>query len=128
MANEPRVSIVVPFFNCAYVGQAIESALSQTHPNVEVIVVNDGSCRHTEQLTPYRDRIRIIDKANGGTATALNAGLRAASGAYWTWLSSDDLYHPEKVARQLAFICAFHGGSTSTGAYGKAVPSTAAPS
>jgi Glycosyltransferases involved in cell wall biogenesis len=95
-------TIVIPFYNDPYVAEAVESALAQTHPSVEVIVVDDGSTSCAELLAPYLDRIHYIGKANGGTASALNAGFRLASGRYVAWLSSDDRFRPEKIARQMA--------------------------
>jgi glycosyltransferase involved in cell wall biosynthesis len=99
-----RVTIIIPFYNCAYVDQAIKSALNQTYENLEIIVVNDGSDRYEDKLKPYLDRIRYIKKGNGGTATALNLGIRNATGKYITWLSSDDLYERDKVTKQVAFM------------------------
>ena len=61
----PKVSIVIPFYNCQYVNRAIESALAQTYPNFETIVVNDGSTKHTSLIKPYLHNIRLISKANG---------------------------------------------------------------
>ncbi|MGF2617900.1 glycosyltransferase [Rossellomorea vietnamensis] len=99
-----KVSIIIPFYNCPYVDQAVKSALNQTYPNIEVIVVNDGSTKHKEKLAPFLDKIKYIEKANGGTATALNAGIDAATGNYFSWLSSDDQFLPDKTAEQLAFM------------------------
>lgn len=104
MSNCPLVSIIIPFYNCAYVQHAIESALDQSYPNVEVIVVNDGSTRHTEKISPYFDRIIYLAKPNGGTGSALNAGIAHASGQYFTWLSSDDRYDRDKVAKQVDYM------------------------
>ena len=95
-------TIVIPFHNDRYVAEAVESALRQTHPSIEVIVVDDGSTEHAELLRPYLDRIHYIGKANGGTPSALNTGFRLASGRYVAWLSSDDRFRPEKIARQMA--------------------------
>ncbi|MEK5061584.1 MULTISPECIES: glycosyltransferase [unclassified Paenibacillus] len=103
-AKLPRVSIVIPVYNCRYVHEAIESALNQTYPNVEVIVVDDGSTEHKELVTPYMDQIRYIPKINGGTATALNTGIVHATGDYFAWLSSDDEFVPQKVEQQLDFM------------------------
>ncbi|GFN31018.1 glycosyltransferase [Paenibacillus xylaniclasticus] len=100
--DQPKVSIVIPFYNDPYVREAIESALAQTYPNIEVIVVDDGSTKHTELLKPYEGRIYYLGKANGGTASALNHGFRYASGDYIVWLSSDDFLYPDKVEKQLA--------------------------
>lgn len=99
-----RVSIIIPFFNCPYVDQAIESALNQAYPNIEVIVVNDGSTKFTEKMTPYLSRIRYFEKENGGTASALNLGIKNATGEYFAWLSSDDLFNEDKVSKQLIFM------------------------
>jgi glycosyltransferase involved in cell wall biosynthesis len=101
----PFVSIVIPVYNGAnYAGEAIESALEQTYGNVEVIVVNDGSSdggATREAALKYEPHIRYIEKANGGVATALNAGIAAMRGDLFSWLSHDDLYKPDKVARQV---------------------------
>ncbi|WP_440112260.1 glycosyltransferase family 2 protein [Paenibacillus sp. QZ-Y1] len=100
----PRVSIVIPFYNCPYVPQAIQSAMDQTYANVEIIVVDDGSTRHADLLGPYLPYINVLGKSNGGTASALNHGIRHASGDYVAWLSSDDHLYPDKIRHQLQFI------------------------
>ena len=84
--------------------QAIESALSQTYANIEVIVVNDGSTEFSEKVTPYLNRIRYFEKENGGTASALNLGIKNASGEYFAWLSSDDIFNEDKISKQLSFM------------------------
>ncbi|KIY23557.1 glycosyltransferase [Mesobacillus subterraneus] len=101
-----KVSIIIPFYNCAYVEEAVESALNQTYPHIEVIVVDDGSTQHVEKLEKYIDtgRIKYCKKENGGTASALNQGIRAADGEYFCWLSSDDVFLPDKVLRQVEFM------------------------
>jgi glycosyltransferase involved in cell wall biosynthesis len=101
----PKVSIIIPFYNCAYVEQAIESALNQTYKNIEIILVDDGSTIFTEKIEPYHGKINYIRKENGGTATALNLGIYAATGEYIAWLSSDDYFLPEKISNQIAFMC-----------------------
>ena len=102
---DPRVSIVIPVYNGAnYLAQAIDSALAQTYSNVEVVFVDDGSTDggETERVARgYGDRIRYLRKENGGVATALNAGIEVMTGEYFSWLSHDDLYLPEKVALQV---------------------------
>lgn len=104
MKQSPKVSILIPFYNCAYVNQAIESALDQTYRHKEIIVINDGSTHYAEKIKPYFPRIRYVKKSNGGTASALNEGIRHASGDYFSWLSADDRYDPFKVEKQLAFM------------------------
>ncbi|MED3729454.1 glycosyltransferase [Priestia filamentosa] len=100
----PKVSIIIPFYNCPYVDQAIESAINQTYSNIEIIVVDDGSTKFKEKLVPFQEKIVYIRKENGGTATALNEGIRSATGEYVAWLSSDDYFLPEKVAKQISFM------------------------
>ncbi|ANE46089.1 glycosyl transferase [Paenibacillus swuensis] len=102
----PKVTIVIPFYNCPYIEQAIQSALNQTYPNIEIVVVDDGSTRHAERIQPYAHKINYIGKANGGTASALNYGIRISSGEYFAWLSSDDLFYPHKIARQMEYMLA----------------------
>jgi glycosyltransferase involved in cell wall biosynthesis len=99
-----KVSIIIPFYNCPYIDQAIESALAQTYGNKEIIVVNDGSTKHEDKLRPYLNKLVYIKKGNGGTATALNLGIERATGSYFTWLSSDDLFDRDKVTKQYAFM------------------------
>lgn len=101
---KPRVSVVIPFYNCPYISRAVRSVLKQTYPNIEIIVVDDGSTQHAELLKPHLNRIYYLGKANGGTASALNHGIRHASGDYIAWLSSDDLFYPRKIAAQLKFM------------------------
>ncbi|MGM0827264.1 MAG: glycosyltransferase family 2 protein [Bacillota bacterium] len=99
-----KVSIIIPFYNCAYIDQAIQSALHQSYNDIEVIVVDDGSTQYVEKIQPFKNRIKYIRKSNGGTASALNAGLRQATGKYFAWLSSDDMFLASKIARQLAYM------------------------
>jgi glycosyltransferase involved in cell wall biosynthesis len=107
----PKVSIVIPVFNGAnYLEAALNSALDQTHPNLEIIIVDDGSSDggatarigQTAQVR-HPDKVRYIHQRNRGVAGALNAGVEAMSGDFFSWLSHDDLYLPHKVERQLAF-------------------------
>ncbi|WP_379130616.1 glycosyltransferase [Paenibacillus sp. sgz500958] len=101
MDKRTKVSVVIPFYNCPYVHEAVESVLAQSYENIEIIVVDDGSTIHTGNLAPYLDTIKYIHKAHGGTATALNHGISAASGSYFAWLSSDDRFHPDKIRKQV---------------------------
>lgn len=105
---QPKVSIVIPVYNGAnYLQQAIESALAQTYGNFEVIVVDDGSTdagATREIAQSYGPRISYIWQENGGCGAALNTGIAAMSGEYFSWLSHDDLYVPEKLARQIEVL------------------------
>lgn len=101
----PRVSIVIPVFNGSnYLKEAIESALMQSYPNLEIIVVNDGSSDkgETEKIAlSFGKRIKYYSKKNGGVASALNYGIEHMTGEYFSWLSHDDLYKKDKVLRQI---------------------------
>lgn len=101
----PKVSIVIPVFNGSdYLREAVDSALAQTYPNIEIVVVNDGSKDGdaTERIAlSYGDRIRYFSKENGGVATALNRGILEMRGDYFSWLSHDDLYYPNKISTQI---------------------------
>jgi glycosyltransferase involved in cell wall biosynthesis len=94
-----KVSIVINNFNYAqFVEAAVESALGQTYPNCEVIVVDDGSTdRSSEILERFRGRVQLLLKANGGQASALNAGLQAATGELVVFLDSDDALFPYAI-------------------------------
>lgn len=105
MSELPLVSIVIPVYNGAnYAGEAIESALSQRYRNLEVIVVNDGSTdggATRAVVRSFEPHIRYIEKPNGGVASALNAGIAAMRGRFFSWLSHDDQYKRDKVACQV---------------------------
>ena len=105
MISTPHISIVIPVYNGSdYFSQAIDSALAQTYPNIEIIVVNDGSNDGgaTENIAlSYGDKVRYFSKENGGVASALNFAIREMKGEYFSWLSHDDLYYPDKVESQV---------------------------
>lgn len=106
--EEPIVSIVIPAYNAQnYLHEAIESALKQTYQRTEVIVVNDGSrdAGATELIAKsYGNAIRYLYKPNGGVGSALNYGIQNMRGSYFSWLSHDDLYRPEKVEEELTYL------------------------
>jgi len=87
--------------------EAISSALNQTYKNLEVIVINDGSTDNGETdsiARSYGNQIRYFSKPNGGVATALNLGIEMMTGEYFSWLSHDDVYKPDKIANQMETI------------------------
>ncbi len=101
-----RVSIIIPVFNgAAFLGEAIASALAQTYPDCEIIVVDDGSDDGgaTERIAKsFGDAIHFIRKPNGGVASALNVGLANMQGDLFSWLSHDDIYTPDKIESEVA--------------------------
>lgn len=93
------VSVIIPTYNTGrFIGDAVNSVLAQTYPNIEIIVIDDGSTDNTaEILAQFGGKINVISKQNGGTASALNAGIQMASGEWIKWLSADDVLLPNAV-------------------------------
>ena len=105
MKSGPLVSIIIPVYNGSnYLQQAIDSALSQSYANCEVIVINDGSIDEgkTDSIAKqYNDKIRYYSKENGGVSSALNLGIQVMKGKFFSWLSHDDVYLPHKIENQV---------------------------
>ncbi len=102
----PKVTIVIPVYNGEkYVKFAIDSAINQTYKNLEVLVVDDGSTDATEKIAKsYGDKIRYIKKKNGGVSSALNLAIKKMTGEYFSWLSHDDVYEPNKVECEINYL------------------------
>lgn len=101
-SGTPLVSIIVPTFNRAdFLPQTIESCLAQTYPNLEVIVVDDGSTDATaEVVARYGSKVIYVRQDRQGVRRARQHGLQRASGEYIAFLDSDDLILPTKIERQ----------------------------
>src|SRR5215469_8348389 len=102
--KSPLVSCIVPVFNGEqYLAEALDSILTQTYRPLEIIVADDGSTDGTAAVVArYGNRVRYLFQPNAGTAAACNLGIKAAQGDFIGFLAADDLWHPEKLARQLA--------------------------
>lgn len=102
----PLISCVVPVYNGErFVGEAIDSILAQTYRPLEVIVVDDGSTDGTPAIVQgYGPPVRSVRQDNAGPAAARNRGVAEARGELVGFLDADDLWHPEKLARQLAVL------------------------
>lgn len=101
-----KVSVIIPTYNrAATVHASVQSALEQTYPLIEIIVVDDGSTDDTaERLSTYLSRINFLRKKNAGPSAARNHGARYANGDILAFLDSDDVWSPEKIARQVALM------------------------
>ncbi len=100
------VSVVLPTFNRAWaLRDAVDSVLGQDYPNIELIVVDDGSTDHTrELLEAYADKIIILSQDNQGVSAARNLGIRASRGDFIALLDSDDTWDKRKISCQAAFF------------------------
>ncbi len=105
--SAPLASIVIPCHNAArWLAATLDSAFAQTWPNIEVILVDDGSTDDSLALARrYEGRgLRLFTQPNRGAAAARNNGLRAARGEFIQYLDSDDLLAPDKIAQQMTLF------------------------
>jgi glycosyltransferase involved in cell wall biosynthesis len=102
---EELVSIIICVYNGEkYIESCLKSVLAQTYPNIEAIVVDDGSTDRTSSIVKNFPGIKYIYQENKGVAEARNTGLKYCNGDYIAWLDADDLYLPEKVEEQVNFL------------------------
>ena len=104
--KSPRVSVIIPTYNRSWcLSEAIDSVLSQTFQNMELIVVDDGSTDETPALlSRYGDHLRVLCQSNRGVSAARNGGIQTARGNLIAFLDSDDTWQPGKLARQVDFF------------------------
>jgi glycosyltransferase involved in cell wall biosynthesis len=104
--KHPLVSVIIPTFNRAHcIKRTVESVLSQTFADYELIVVDDGSTDDTPKvLAAYSDRLRVIQQPNQGVSTARNTGIQSARGDWVAFLDSDDYWAPEKLSVQVSGV------------------------
>jgi glycosyltransferase involved in cell wall biosynthesis len=107
------VSVIVPCYNAGrYVAEAVTSALAQTYPAVEVIVIDDGSQDDSrERLAAFGDRIRVITQPNRGVSAARNRGIAESRGEFLAYLDADDVWHRSKIEYQVRAIGAAPGAA-----------------
>ena len=113
--SEHLVSVIVPALNCArFIGRTLQSIASQSHRRIEIIVVDDGSDDDTPNIVASYarsdPRIRLFSRNHGGAPAARNFAASQARGAFLAPCDSDDLWHPEKIALQLAVLCSSPAG------------------
>jgi glycosyltransferase involved in cell wall biosynthesis len=106
LSDQPLVSVIIPTYNRrGLIAQSIFSVLNQTYQNVELIIADDGSTDGTDELIrSISSSIHYLWQPHAGVAAARNRGLAAARGELIAFQDSDDLWHPEKLARQVDFL------------------------
>lgn len=106
--QRPLVSVIIPSYNAArYVKGAVDSALAQTYPSIEIIVVDDGSTDNTKEiLAPYaaEKKLIYIRQQNAGLSGARNTGITHAKGEFIALLDADDLFLPKKIEHQIHYL------------------------
>ena len=98
------VSVIIPNYNYEhYLSEAVDSVLAQTYPNIEIIIVDDGSKDNSrETIESYGDKVTAIFQKNQGVSAARNNGVATSSGKFVAFLDADDVWLPEKLERQIA--------------------------
>lgn len=104
--RQALVSVIIPTYNRAgIIGETVENILQQTYPQIEIIVVDDGSTDGTlARLHQYGSRIRVVHQANVGPAAARNRGIDVGRGEIIAFQDSDDLWDPSKIERQVRLL------------------------
>lgn len=104
--KQPRVSVIIPTYNsAAFVADAIDSVLAQTYTNYEIIVANDGSADTTRAvLERFGDKITLLSLPHRGICATRNAAIANSHGEFIALLDSDDVWEPDKLELQVAYI------------------------
>jgi glycosyltransferase involved in cell wall biosynthesis len=102
----PRVSVVIPLYNAEeYIGEAIEGILAQTYRDYEIVVVDDGSTdRSAAIVSSFGAAVRYVFQPNAGVSAATNRGVSLAKGQLIAFLDNDDIWLPQKLERQVAYL------------------------
>ena len=105
-ADQPLISVIIPAYNAAgTIAATLASVREQRYPHFEIIAVDDGSTDRTHDIlraiAREEPRLRIITQANGGVARARNAAIAEAQGTWIATIDADDIWHPDKLARQM---------------------------
>jgi glycosyltransferase involved in cell wall biosynthesis len=107
LSGQPLVSVIIPCYNQAhFLAKAIESVLRQSYPNIEIVVINDGSTDHTEGVAKAYPTVRYVYQKNQGLPSARNAGIAHSQGAFLLFLDSDDWLYPKGVEANVQALLA----------------------
>ncbi len=108
LMKQPLVSVILPTYNRAWaLKTAIDSVLFQNYPNIELIVIDDGSRDNTKELLKdYKNQIRVLTQENAGVSAARNRGIEKSRGEFIALLDSDDAWDKKKISCQMDFFMA----------------------
>lgn len=107
MINKPLVSVIIPVYNAGkFLDETIQSAILQTWPNIEIIIVDDGSTDNSVAIaTKYAgEKVQVFIQQNKGASAARNYGLKEAKGDYIQFLDADDILSPDKIEGQMNIL------------------------
>jgi len=105
--TKPLVSILVPAYNAQeWIAETLQSAVAQTWPRKEIIIVDDGSSDQTMTIAKQfeSDDVRVVRQENQGAAAARNHAFSLSQGEYIQWLDADDLLAPDKIEKQIEVL------------------------
>ena len=103
--DAPRVSVLIPCYNAGvFLAQAIQSVLAQTFQDFEIVVVDDGSTDDSAAVAKGFDAVRYVCKPHSGISATRNMAIAQAKGEFLAFLDADDLWHPEKLQKQVAHL------------------------
>ena len=104
--SRPLISVVIPFYNPGdFLTESVASVFAQTYPEIQLILVDDGSTDHSPELAKaFGTRVELVSIPQSGIGAALNAGLACCRGQFFCWLDADDLWLPNKVQEQIEFL------------------------
>ena len=104
MSDAPLVSVILPVYNGArFLAESLESAVAQTYPQIEIVMMDDGSKDESASIGQAFPRVLYFYQENGGIAAARNAAIALAHGELLAFLDHDDLWAPNKIELQVAY-------------------------
>ena len=120
----PLVSVVIPCYNHgAYLAEAIKSVVAQTYPNIEIIVIDDGSTDNTKEVTWGFEKVQYIHQKNQGLSAARNTGIKNAKGDYIIFTDADDWFLPDAIETNLQLLLQNPDAAFVSGGHKKVTPS-----
>lgn len=103
--SEPLITVIIPACNAeAFIQETLQSVINQSWSLLEIILIDDGSTDRTGEIAAANPGVNVIRQDNQGVAAARNAGIRQARGNYIAFLDADDIWPPEKIAHQVAYM------------------------